>query len=535
VIAGGHLTTEDAFAVARLARKVVKTPHVDSRIQDAGAPYDLALELAGVAGSTATMNDLDDARTIVWAGPDPKETLPVLYLRLRRAVLEKRAKLIVVSPRRISLDTIATHVVRVAPGEEAAALVALQSDPQHDAASDLGTPLVGCWGPAFHGRDETAVFKAMIDLVSARGGSLLVCPPHAGSQGLVDMGVHPALDAGYRRATTTGMDTRRMLEAAAAGELDTLLLVGADPIADFPDAALATRALERAFTIVVELFPTATVEHADVVLPAVSYAERAGTFTNLERRLQRLEPVVPTRGSAREPWGICSALAAELGTEWGWTDFDSVWADIRKEVPTHADVDVAALRRDVLTPAPHYESGFGEPTSGAAVAGPGARYPKGFRAGAPFQTGQNWPLSWELRAFEAREHPGMIPAAPGEAIAAAETGDGDAAPAPAAPERSFALYAGRLIYDDGAMVRRSAALKSLAPRPFVEINDVDAKNLDVADGDDVVVAANGTQVTLRAVVSDISQGAVFIPFDQPGLRANTLISGADPRVEVRRA
>jgi NADH-quinone oxidoreductase subunit G len=533
VIAGGHLTTEDAFAVARLAKKVIKTPHVDSRIQDVAAPYELALEVGGVAGSTATLNDLDGARTIVWAGPDPKESLPVLYLRLRRAVLENRAKLIVVSPRRISLDAFATHVVRVGPGEEAAALVALQSDPQHDAASDLGEPLVGCWGPAFPGRDERATARAMVDLVKARSGSLLVCPPHAGSQGLVDMGVYPTLDAGYEPAPTAGKDTRAILEAAAAGEIETLLIVGADPISDFPDAGLATRALEsKAFTIVVELFPTATVERADVVLPAVSYAERAGTFTNLERRLQKLEPVVPVRGSAREPWGILSSVASALGTEWGWTDFDSVWADIRKEVPTHAQVDVAALRRDVLTPGPHYESGFGEPTSGAAVAGPGARYPKGFRSGAPFQTGQNWPLSWELRAFEAREHPGVIPAGPGEGSEPVVLPDGDAG---AGAEGGFALYSGRLIYDDGAMVRRSSALQRLAARPFVELSDVDAKELDIADGDDVIVSGNGTEVTLRAVVGDVSEGAVFIPYDQPGVRANRLMSGPDPRVEVRRA
>jgi NADH-quinone oxidoreductase subunit G len=533
VIAGGHLTTEDAFAVARLAKKVVKTNNVDGRVQDAGAPYELAVELGGVAGSTATLNDLDSARTIVWAGPDPKEVLPVLYLRLRRAVLDNRAKLIVVSPRRISLDVFATHVVRTGPGDEAAALAALQSDPQHDAASDLGEPLVGCWGPAFPGRDERATFRAMVDLVKARNGSLLMCPPHAGSQGLVDMGVHPTLDAGYTPAATPGMDTRAMLEAAAGGELDVLLIVGADPISDFPDADLATRALEgKAFTIVVELFPTATVERADVVLPSMAYAERAGTFTNLERRLQRLDPVVPTRGSTREPWSICAALASQLGEDWGWSDFDAVWEDIRKEVPTHANVDVASLRRDVLTPGPHYESGFGEPTSGAAVAGPGGSYPKGFRSGAPFQTGQNWPLSWELRAFEAREHPGIIAASLGEAADPIEL----LAPEPAAsPDGTLALYTGRLIYDDGAMVRRSAALQRLAARPFVELNDVDAKNLEISDGDEVVVAGGGAEATVRAVVGDVSEGAAFIPYDQPGLRANQLIAGVNPRVTVRRA
>ena len=88
VIASGHLTTEDAWAISKLSKTVLETPHVDARIQDAGAPYELALGLSGAAGSSATLNDLESARTILWVGPDPKETLPVLYLRLRKAVLD---------------------------------------------------------------------------------------------------------------------------------------------------------------------------------------------------------------------------------------------------------------------------------------------------------------------------------------------------------------------------------------------------------------------------------------------------------------
>ncbi|MBA3430485.1 MAG: NADH-quinone oxidoreductase subunit NuoG, partial [Actinobacteria bacterium] len=331
VIAGGHLTTEDAYAIGRLAKRTIGTPHVDSRLQDEGAPYDLALESGGVAGSTATINDLEAATTIVWAGGDPKETLPVLYLRLRGAVLDHGSKLIVVSPRRISLDGFASHVIRCDPGGEAQALAALVADSGHPASEHIGAPLVVCWGPSSPGRDQSDVFRTAIDLAQAKGGSLLVCPPHAGSQGLIDMGVYPTLDAGYKVAARRGMDTRAILEAAASGELDTLLLVGADPMADFPDARLAARALESVFVIVVELLPTQTVARADIVFPSVAYAEREGTFTNLERRLQKLEAAMAPPGAATEPWEICARLARGLGEEWGWSDFSSVWEDIRRD------------------------------------------------------------------------------------------------------------------------------------------------------------------------------------------------------------
>ena len=84
------------------------------------------------------------------------------------------------------------------------------------------------------------------------------------------------------------------------------------------------------------------------------------------------------------------------------------------------------------------------------------------------------------------------------------------------------------------MVAKSAALRGLQRAPFVEINDEDAKELGVADGDEVVVSANGTEARVKVVISDIVRGSVFVPYDQEGLRANTLMSGVGTRVEVTR-
>jgi NADH-quinone oxidoreductase subunit G len=606
VISGGHLTTEDAFAVARLGRKVLKTNDIDSRIQDAGAPYELALRLSQSAGSTARINDLEEASEIVWAGPDPKETLPVLYLRIRTAVIDNGAHLVVVSPRRSSLDDFATEVVRCAPGEEAAAL---------EKVKPAGERVVACWGPAFAGRDETAVFEAVLSLAERTDGKLLVCPPHAGSQGMIDMGVHPVLGPGYEPVSDPGRDTRAILEAAAAEELDALIVFGADPIADFPDARLAQRALEKCpFVVVFELFPTDTVGHADVVLPSAAYAEREGTFTNLERRLQRLEPLVRAPGTAAVGWRAAAAVARALGDDWGWRNFDDVWDAIRSEVPTHASVDLAALAQERPPDAPAYESGFEEHHGAFTLAGPGGQYPTGHRAGAPFQTGNSWPLSWELRAFEARQRPGLIPDVPpagdsgngqsdsgagsgghasgtdresgsgsgsgGHASAGAQTrlerpsgnvsasagptesenpagsvsasagtypeassGESPASGTqnaameagegrPAGQAHSFVLLVGRLIYDEGAMVSRSAALRGIASPPFVEISLAEAERIGVSEGDEVVVSGGELEVSLPVRVGDVAEGAVFVPFDQKGLRANRLIDGVNPKVTV---
>jgi NADH-quinone oxidoreductase subunit G len=578
VIAGGHLTTEDAFAVSRLARSVIETPHVDSRIQDSGAPYELFRSLEGVAGSSATLNDLEDAKTIWWIGPDPKEALPVLFLRLRKAVLDRGAHLTVVSPRRISLDEFADRVIRPSDPELSVATAIAGASAQ---AGD--GPMVVCWGPAAPGRDESDTVRAVVELAREHQAKVLVCPPHAGSQGLLDMGVHPLMDAGYRDAPSEGKDTRAILEAAVAGEIDTLLLIGVDPVADFPDGGLAQRALEsKAFTIVVELFPTETALRADVVLPSAAYAEREGTFTNLERRLQKLERLMTPPGAARDPWRICAGLAQIMGQEWSWHSIEDMWEDIRKQVPTHAEVQIANLSQRAPMPAAFYEPALGvqSGTSEAAIGGPGGQYPKGHRSGAPFQTGQNWPLSWELRAFEAKQRPGFIPPVPElpapDGVPAAPAGGLDAASAasqathpaggaPAAeassasdrpsappvdtaegpvdsgagaggsdgaPSNSFVLYCGRMIYDEGAMVSQTASLRGIQHKAFVEMSDIDIKRLGIADGDEVLVSGNGFEVRLPVVAGDIVAGAVFVPYDQEGLRANRLMGGIDPMVEV---
>lgn len=547
VIAGGHLTTEDAYAVGRLAKEVLGTRDVDSRIQDVGAPYEAILAATGVAGSSATMDDLRAAKNVVWVGPDPKETLPVLYLHLQTGARERGTKLLVASPRSTSLDLIASQAVRLQPGKESAAL------------GDLGDQLgdgdtVVCWGPSSPGRDESATVDAVLALAEKAGAKLLVCPPHAGSQGMLDMGVHPAIDAGHIAAEEPGRDTRAILEAATSGELDALVIVGADPVVDFPDAGLAKRALgSDVFTVVVELFPTETALLADVLLPSAAYAERKGTFTNLERRLQKFEPLLSAPGTAQTPWRACAAIAMALGQDWGWKRFADVWVDIRANVATHKDVDPDTLTQEAPPAQAFDTSGYAREADfrPLQIAGPGGQYPKGHRSGAPFQTGQNWPLSWELRAFEARQRPGLIPSVPSDtdrsdtATPSSRSSEGSPSASPPAEASSgasgsslqggFRLLSGRFIYDEGSMVSRSRALQALQRKPFVEINDEDAKALGISDGDEVVVSGADNEMTLPARVIGIAKGCVFVPYDQVGLRANSLMEGVDPSVEVRKA
>ena len=94
------------------------------------------------------------------------------------------------------------------------------------------------------------------------------------------------------------------------------------------------------------------------------------------------------------------------------------------------------------------------------------------------------------------------------------------------------LYTQRMIYDEGAMISRTHALRALQAKPFVEINDEDAKELGIADGDEVVVGGAGNSLTVTARVNGIAKGSVFMPYDQRGAKVSTLISDVNPTVTV---
>jgi predicted molibdopterin-dependent oxidoreductase YjgC len=250
--------------------------------------------------------------------------------------------------------------------------------------------------------------------------------------------------------------------------------------------------------------------------------------------LQKLEELLAPPGSARAPWEALSSLAGAMGTDLGWGTIEDVWAAIRSEVHTHHGIEFDRLSQPMPPSTLQYESGFEAHHPLRAVAGPGAGYPKGYRAGAPFQTGQNWPLSWELRAFEARQRPGLIPGEPASNGADGGVEDIGVHPDVPVPER-FVLYTGRLIYDEGAMVSKTAVLHGLAKRPFIEMNPADIEELGVRSGDEVVISGNGNEGRARLVASDIARGAVFVPFAQPGLAVNSLVSNVNPTVEVKSA
>ena len=343
VLGGARLTNEAAYTWAKLAKGVVGTDHVDAQMGD-GLPAEVVLGLP-----RATIDEVcAPGGTVIMLGPDPKEELPVLFLRLRHAAVTDGVKIIEISPQAGGFTPYATLTLHPRPGEAGATVRALLDGvaPGTDAGGvDLTTMVAAAElirsGPVtvILGRQSLAESgDAVVDAASA----LLTAKPdtrflsalrRSNVHGALDMGLAPgvlpgrvSLDAGREWfadhwqtvPSETGLDARGILTAAADGHIDVLVLLGADPLQDFPDHDLVTRALAGARTVIaLDQFVTTSVQQADVVLATTGFAEVEGTATNIEGRVSVLNQKVTGPGTARPDWIVAVDLARRLGVDLG--------------------------------------------------------------------------------------------------------------------------------------------------------------------------------------------------------------------------
>lgn len=474
ILGGGRLTDEDAFALSKFARTVAKTNDVDHRLVPSDVP--LEIERASATGMPVDYADVERAGTILVAGLDAEQEVPILHLRIRKAVRKHRAKVFVIHPRITRLFDSGEHRL-CRPGEEAAILEALMAAPEGSfearaakALSEAGESAVVLAGSRLGGTPGAVAAAAR--LAASVGGKFAHLARRAGDRGALRAGLHPGLlpggrpvgDASARAEVEAvwgvappaepGRDAAGILEAAAAAELDVLFLVGADPLTDFPSGDLAARAVGgQTRVVVVDTALHDAGDYADAILPAVSYLEKEGHLTDWEGRSQPLHPVRGGAGMARPDWELLQLLGEAAGTDMG---FGSV-RDVRREMGALGPAPAAAAGEAGAVEAPAAGVGLGEPDSGG------------------------------LRLFS---YPLMVDAA-----------------------RSL---------QDATKLHQA-----LGDEPFVHLNVDDAARLGIAGGDSVRLRTEAGEATLRARVDDrIAAGAVFVPYNQPGFRANTLLGGS---------
>lgn len=555
VIGGARLTNESAYAWAKLAKGVLGTDNVDAQLGD-GLPAEVVLGLP-----RATIDEVcAPGGTVVLLAPDLKEELPVLHLRLRHAAVSDGVRIVEVAPQATGLTPHALASLRHQPGDVVAVVQALfggGTAPDGVDVDALGRcrdalatgPVSVIVGRPSLADSGAAIAEAAGVIVAARADArFLPALRRANVHGALDLGLAPGLLPG--RVTladgaewftaqwgsvpeATGLDTAGILAAAADGRIETLVLLGADPLVDFPDAELARRAFDGARSIIaVDLFRTTSSERADVVLAAAGYAEVDGTTTNLEGRVSRVSQRVTPPGTARADWMIAAELAFRLGADLDLESAADIWAEIEAVAPAFAGLTLDLLASDAAT------DGFVVPLP---VPAPEPGVADADAAGEATEQG-------EERTAEAEAAAGAEGADAEAATAAAEPAGPERPPLigfttpPAAPTSSEhdaysrRLVVGRRLYDDGTLVQRSPSLAGLAPTAVLHLSpkDHDQVGVGVAGVTEVRVRSAKGEVTVPAVVDkSLAPGTASLAFHQPGTAAAELIDSSAPVTEIR--
>ena len=527
-IVGGQSSNEEAYLVQRILRRALGSPHVTSTDElDARA-----LAALSAPGLSAAITDIDQAESILVIGTDPMHSIPILDLRLRKAVRHGGARLVVASERPTALDGGAEETVRYAPGRAGELLNALAaqlnggseggrtedagvgpasadrgeggaSDGESTAGYRAGTDeystgaeriagelrpgkTVIVWGERIsRGPDGAIALGALLDCAKAldsgaRGAGLIGVPDGSNARGVREAGCLPGAGPGFAEAPA-GRGLEAIKQGLLEGELDAVVLVHADPVRDLPDGPGWAEALRRARTVIsISMFDDASTGAADIVVPAESYAEKEGTVTHPDGRLQRLRPAVPRPDQVRPLWQVLAELAAQLGHE---TEIDSA-----KEA-------LAALAGEV----PFYAAVTAEEIGGSGI---------------------RWQQREAAASFAA---PAPVPAAPPLTDADDEAANGG----------GLVLGTYRELWA-GEVTERNPALRFLAPAQRVELAPADAERLGVAHGDEVEVSSNGTDVHARVAVGErMRPGAAFLIEATADANANAISGGA--MVQVKKA
>ncbi len=554
IVGGARLANEDAYAWSKLARVVLGTDSVDAQLGD-GLPAELVLGLP-----RATIDEAASARVVVLLAGDLREELPILYLRLREAA-GRGTSVVDISAVANASASFATVQLMCRPAETALLAAALvSSEVPGDVAGVAGEKiqtardlLVGVPGTSdtpgagvvvVLGRQslaegpETVAAAAALLHESLPGARFLPALRRANVLGALDMGLAPGLLPGRVAADDArewfsaawgatlpegrGRDSAGILAAAAEGELQMLVLLGADPLSDFPDRELAAAALERVpFLVSIATHRDASSAHADVVLPVAGDAERAGTTTNIEGRVTRLAAKVVPPGTAWPAWTVAVELARRLGSDLGFDNLESISEEIERLAPAYRGVTPEILARPsgrdgIVVPIGAVPVGIAKRGSGARLIDPMATpgITSTDEQGAPLRVGAARPLGGagdvEPQPTDAVDvRPALVPC----------PGAGTAPVVARLDAYSHRLVVRRSLYDGGTLVASCPSLAPLAHGDVLSVHPAEIARLGVAPGDRLRVRSSGREATVVVSADEALDRQVVV------LRANAVPDG----------
>ncbi|MDN5346642.1 MAG: formate dehydrogenase alpha subunit [Clostridia bacterium] len=332
-------------------------------------------------------------------------------------------------------------------------------------------------------------------------------------QGACDMGGLPNVYPGYQPVTdaavrekfarawgiapeklspSNGLTLMEMMQAAEEGRLRGMYILGENPVLSDPDAAHVEKALRKLdFLVVQDIFLTETARFADVVLPGAAFAEKEGTFTNTERRVQLLHKAIDPPGGARADWQIIAEIIRRLGFPANYNSPAEIMAEIAQVTPSYAGINYKRLEGQGLQwpcPAPDHP-------------GTPVLHQEKFNRGL----GKFHVVDYVLPDEEPDE------------------------------EYPYIFTTGRLLYHYHTVIsRKSKGLEEICPEPVAEINPQDAESLGIGDGERVELISRRGRVQVKAWVTNrVPRGVVFMTFHFWEAAANLLTNPAlDPVAKI---
>jgi NADH-quinone oxidoreductase subunit G len=529
MLGGAHGTNEDAYAWARLLKGVIRSDNVDAQLGD-GLPAEMVIGMP-----RAEIADCDRAAAIVVLGPDLQEELPVLHLRVRRAVVELKVPLIDLAPVAHGLSRHAALVARPIPGEPLAADVRDQIKKLTDGRDG---PVVVIVGRPNLAQSVDAVVGAAAELTRLGNVVFLSALRRANVHGALDTGLAPGLLPGRVTLDTSrdwftkrwggvpkdrGLNAAGVLQAAVDGKIEVLVLLGADPIADFPDASLARRALAAVPTIIaVDAFVSDSTATAAVFLPATLWGEKTGSVTNIEGRVQRVGRKVAPEGTAMDDWRIALELALRLDDDIDLATVDEVTDALAAEAPAFAGVDADLLRRardGAVLPLTEHAKELVLRTRDLTIMSDDG-------------SGTSWdPIKVE---GEAAEGPAEV-AKPGDAPAVYVWKPEATNPeAPGRDAYALRLVTGRTLYERGRVVTEAPALQRIERSHALRVHPSDAARIGVARGGRVkATSARGSQTLTVEPDPSMPPGVCRLDFTADGAGPALLIDASATVTDLR--
>jgi NADH-quinone oxidoreductase subunit G len=485
----GDASNEEGFLVQELLRGALGSPHLDSR-RYAGPAAEEVVALAQPE-LTAAVTDIDEAEVIVVLGTDPLHSSPILDLRVRKAIRRNGAKLVVATERPTALDGGAEAIARYAPGEATHFIGELTkalggeetvATPLAESLREAGRVVV-LWGEriGLNGPNAAAALLELTErlgLAGTTGAGLLEVPDVTNARGLREAGVLPDAGPGLE-PTTAGYDVENIRKALEAGDLTGLVLFGVDPLRDFPDTEAWEAAITAAdFVVSFSMFEDGAASKANVVFPLESHAEKDGTVTHPDGRLQRVRPAAGRPGDIRPGYRVLAQLCAGLGHDTGVDSQPTAFAALTAAVPFYAAI--------------------GEETIGGR--------------------GVRWQETGAASALPR-------PLAGGRAVASARQKIAE-------PQDGLLLGTYRDLWA-GPVTELNPPLRFLQPKQRLELSPEDAARLELKTGYEVRVSQREKSVEAEVQVSErVPEGVCFLAEGVAEGNANGLLNGGPVRVTV---